>query len=70
MLSRTLTNTMLWVIGTLILPVGLGLLIAVLSWNAKAGSIFRLAFLIPYALSGTAIATVWQFMLVRDGALE
>lgn len=69
-LSRTLTNTMLWVIGTLILPVGLGLLIAVLSYNAKAGSIFRLAFLIPYALSGTAIATVWQFMLVRDGALN
>ena len=69
-LSRTLTNTMLWVIGTLILPVGLGLLIAVLSWNAKAGSLFRLPFLIPYALSGTAIATVWQFMLVRDGALN
>lgn len=69
-LSRTLTNTMLWVIGTLILPVGLGLVIAVLSWNAKAGSFFRLPFLIPYALSGTAIATVWQFMLVRDGALN
>jgi multiple sugar transport system permease protein len=69
-LSRTLTNTMLWVIGTLILPVGLGLVIAVLSFNAKAGSIFRLPFLIPYALSGTAIATVWQFMLVRDGALN
>ncbi len=69
-LSRTLTNTMLWVIGTLILPVGLGLVIAVLSWNAKAGSIFRLPFLLPYALSGTAIATVWQFMLVRDGAIN
>lgn len=69
-LSRTLTNTMLWVIGTLILPVGLGLVIAVLSWNAKAGSLFRLPFLVPYALSGTAIATVWQFMLVRDGALN
>ncbi len=69
-LSRTLTNTMLWVIGTLILPVGLGLLIAVLSWSAKAGSLFRLPFLIPYALSGTAIATLWQFMLVSDGALN
>lgn len=69
-LSRTLTNTLLWVVGTLILPVGLGLIIAVLSYGAKAGSIFRLPFLIPYALSGTAIATVWQFMLVRDGALN
>lgn len=69
-LSRTMTNTMLWVVGTLILPVGLGLVIAVLSYSAKAGSIFRLPFLIPYALSGTAIATVWQFMLIRDGALN
>lgn len=69
-LSRTLTNTMLWVVGTLVLPVGLGLIIAVLSYGAKAGSIFRLPFLIPYALSGTAIATVWQFMLIRDGALN
>lgn len=69
-LSRTLTNTMLWVIGTLVFPVGLGLIIAVLSYGAKAGSIFRLPFLIPYALSGTAIATVWQFLLVRDGALN
>jgi multiple sugar transport system permease protein len=25
---------------------------------------------LPYALSGTAIATVWQFMLSRDGALN
>jgi len=69
-LSRTLTNTMLWVVGTLLLPVGLGLLIAVLSYEAKGGSLFRLPFLIPYALSGTAIATVWQFMLIRDGALN
>lgn len=69
-LFRTLTNTMLWVIGTLILPVGLGLIIAVLSYSAKAGSVFRLPFLIPYALSGTAIATIWQFMLIREGALN
>ncbi len=69
-LSRTLTNTLLWVIGTLILPVGLGLIIAVLSYSGRGGSLFRLPFLIPYALSGTAIATVWQFMLVRDGALN
>ena len=69
-LSRTLTNTMLWVVGTLILPVGLGLIIAVLSWSAKGGTLLRLPFLIPYALSGTAIATVWQFMLIRDGALN
>jgi ABC-type sugar transport system permease subunit len=69
-LTRSFTNTMLWVVGTLILPVGLGLVIATLSWSAKGGAFYRLPFLLPYALSGTAIATVWQFMLIRDGALN
>ena len=55
-------------VGTLVLPVGLGLLIAVFSFDMKGGAFYRVPFLLPYALSGTAIATVWQFMLVRDGA--
>ena len=27
-------------------------------------------FLLPYALSGTAIGVVWEFMLRRDGAIN
>lgn len=69
-LSQSMTNTMYWVIGTLVLPVGLGLLIAVASFDLKGGNLYRLPFLMPYALSGTAIATVWQFMLTRDGAVN
>jgi ABC-type sugar transport system permease subunit len=69
-LSRSMTNTLYWVIGTLVLPVGLGLLIAVASFDLKGGTFYRLPFLMPYALSGTAIATVWQFMLTRDGAVN
>ena len=64
------TNTLYWVIGTLLLPVGLGLLIAVFSHDLRGGGFYRIPFLLPYALSGTAIATVWQFMLIRDGALN
>lgn len=69
-LLQSIGNTVLWVIGTLLLPVGLGLLIAVLSAGATGGAVYRLPFLLPYALSGTAIATVWQFMLKSDGALN
>ena len=69
-LSGAMKNTLYWVIGTLALPVGLGLLIAVASYDVKGGALYRLPFLMPYALSGTAIATVWQFMLSRDGALN
>lgn len=68
--ETSMKNTLYWVVGTLVLPVGLGLLIAVASFNARGGAWYRLSFLLPYALSGTAIATVWNFMLIRDGALN
>ena len=69
-LTTSFTNTILWVIGTLLLPVGIGLVIAMLTHATKGGALYRLPFLLPYALSGTAIATVWQFMLLRDGAIN
>jgi multiple sugar transport system permease protein len=69
-LTDSFTNTLYWVIGTLLLPVGLGLLIAVLSYELSGGSLYRLPFLIPYALSGTAIGVMWEFMLRSNGALN
>ncbi|MGH2560274.1 MAG: carbohydrate ABC transporter permease, partial [Thermomicrobiales bacterium] len=62
--------TLYWVLGTLLLPVGLGLLIAVLSYELSGGALYRLPFLIPYALSGTAIGVMWEFMLRSNGALN
>ena len=69
-ISQSMKNTAYWVIGTMILPVGIGLLIAVLSFDQRGGSMLRLPFLLPYALSGTAIATVWQFLLSKNGAIN
>ncbi|MFL5762191.1 MAG: carbohydrate ABC transporter permease [Thermomicrobiales bacterium] len=69
-LTQSMKNTLYWVIGTLALPVGIGLLIAVASYDLQGGALYRLPFLMPYALSGTAIATVWKIMLLRDGALN
>ncbi len=62
-------NTMYWVVGTLALPVALGLLIAVLTHDLKGGSWFRLPFLLPYATSGIAVGVIWTFILQTDGAL-
>ncbi len=67
-LSDSLLNTIYWVVGTLVLPVGIGLLIAVISFDLPAGAFYRLPFLIPYALSGTAIGVMWEFMLRSRGA--
>jgi multiple sugar transport system permease protein len=41
-----------------------------MSYDLKGGALYRLPFLLPYAISGTAIASIWQFMLVRNGAIN
>ena len=63
-------NTLLWVVGTLIVPVGLGLLLAVLTFDLKGGVWLRLPFLIPYAVSGIGVGLVWSFVLQSNGALD
>lgn len=69
-LIRSIENTLMWVVGTLVLPIGLGLAIAVMTDAARWTRIVRLAVVIPYAVSGSAVAVVWNFMLARDGALN
>jgi ABC-type sugar transport system permease subunit len=63
-------NTLLWVAGTLLVPVGIGLGVALLTWNLKGGIWLRLPFLIPYALSGIGVGVIWSFILSGDGALD
>ncbi|SEG80141.1 multiple sugar transport system permease protein [Nonomuraea solani] len=60
-------NTLFWVIGTMVLPVGLGLLVAVLSYDIKGGAWYRVPFMLPYALSGAGLAMVWSPILSHDG---
>lgn len=66
----SLGNTLLWVAGTLVLPVGLGLLIAVLAHGIKGSFWYRLPFLLPYAISGVAVGVIWTFILQTGGALS
>lgn len=66
----TVTNTLLWVVGTIILPVGLGLFVATVTYRSRWGSVLRLPFLIPYAISGAGVAVVWGFILQPHGALN
>ncbi|GAA2210325.1 sugar ABC transporter permease [Nonomuraea monospora] len=60
-------NTLIWVVGTMVLPVGLGLLVAVLSYDIRGGAWFRVPFMLPYALSGAGLAMVWSPILSHDG---
>lgn len=67
---QSLVNTVMWTVGTLVLPVGLGLLIAVFTSSMRGGKWLRFAFILPYALSGAATAVIWGFILRSDGALN
>ncbi|MFI6604253.1 carbohydrate ABC transporter permease [Nonomuraea sp. NPDC050536] len=66
-LLTSIRNTLLWVVGTMVLPVGVGLLVAVLSYDIKGGAWFRVPFMLPYALSGAGLALVWSPILSHGG---
>ncbi|MHA6626770.1 carbohydrate ABC transporter permease [Pseudonocardia sichuanensis] len=68
--GQTLLNTLMWVAGTLALPVLIGLLIAVGTHEVRWGALARFSLVLPYALSGAATAVVWMFVLRDDGALN
>jgi ABC-type sugar transport system permease subunit len=68
--GQTLVNTLMWVVGTLALPVVIGLLIAAGTHELRWGAIARFSLVLPYALSGAATAVVWTFVLRDDGALN
>ena len=67
---RSLVNTVIWLIGTVIIPGGLGLAIAAMTNATRWGRYARLAVVLPYALSGSAVAIVWNAMLQNDGAIN
>ena len=56
--------------GTLLIPVGIGLALALLTWNLPGGIWLRLPFLIPYAISGIGVGVIWSFILSANGALD
>lgn len=68
--DRSLLNTFMWLVGTLVLPVVLGLAIAVMTSATSWGRFARAALVLPYAVSGSATAVLWGFILRSDGALN
>ena len=68
--GRSLLNTLFWVAGTLLLPVLLGLLLAVATHRMRLGGWAQLVIVLPYAISGAATAVLWSFMLTSDGAVN
>ncbi|MEV0318288.1 carbohydrate ABC transporter permease [Streptomyces sp. NPDC050658] len=68
--GRSVLNTVLWVAGTLLLPVLAGLAIAVATHRMRFGGLAQLVIVLPYAISGAATAVLWYFMLSSQGAVN
>ncbi|MBD3306769.1 ABC transporter permease subunit [candidate division KSB3 bacterium] len=70
-LLNALKNTVLWVVGTLMLPVGLALIIATLLDSIECKTIFKAIFFIPSTLSPTVAAIFWRRVLAsQQGSLN
>ena len=60
---HALGNNAIWIVIGTIAPMVLGLLIALLLWGVRRGSlVYRLCFFLPYVLPGVAIGIVWGWI--------
>ena len=69
-LQHSLLNTLIWTLGALVLPVGLGLLLAVITHSMKAGAWIRAVILIPCAIAGTVAGVVGSMMFSSGGVIN
>ncbi len=70
-LLNALKNTVFWVVGTLIFPVGLALFIAVMISRIRMQTVYKVVFFIPSTLSPTIAGIFWQRVLAsQKGAIN
>lgn len=69
-LLRTISNVAIWTIGTMALPVMLGLIIAYVALGLRGSAIYRMIFLTPYILSGVAVASIWFHIFQTKGLVN
>ena len=65
--GTSLLNTFIWVVGMVILPVGIGLGAAVLLQNLRGQTTFKNIFYLPYAIGLTSTGVIWSLLLSNDG---
>jgi ABC-type sugar transport system permease subunit len=62
-------NTVYWVLGALVLQVGLGLLLAIVLSNMRAGDWLKRLFYLPATLSGAAVGVIWFYVFNPENGL-
>lgn len=65
--GTSILNTCIWVVGMIVLPVGLGLAAAIMLQNLRGQTIFKNVFYLPYAIGLTSTGVIWTFLLTNGG---
>ncbi len=65
--TTSIVNTCIWVVGMVILPVGIGLAAAVMLQSLRGQAIFKNVFYLPYAIGLTSTGVIWTFLLSNRG---
>ncbi len=68
--QTSFTNTVFWVIGTILFPVLWGLGMALLITRIRFEGAFKTIFYLPYAISATSTSVIWAFMLSPNGFIN
>jgi ABC-type sugar transport system permease subunit len=63
-------NTTFWVVGSLLIPVVLGLIAALLISTLPGERVLKVLLFLPYALSGVVIAIMWYYMYSLSGSIN
>lgn len=68
--TRSFTNTLMWTGGSLLLPVGGGLLLAVVLERIPGQRVLKILIYLPAILSTTVVATIWSYIYSNNGVLN
>ncbi|MGY0399675.1 MAG: carbohydrate ABC transporter permease [Ostreibacterium sp.] len=68
--NEAMTNTLIWVISSIIFPVMFGLMMALFFRNLRGANIFKNIIFIPRILSPTAVGLLWYYIYAPNGLLN
>jgi multiple sugar transport system permease protein len=68
--SEALANTAVWVVGAIVLPLAVGLGLALMLRNIPGQETFKSLFFLPRVLAPTAVGALWYYVYAPSGVLN
>ncbi len=65
-IARSMLNTVIWVVCTLVLPATGGLLVAVFVTGVRGAAFFKSIFFVPLTISFVATGVIWSYMFSKE----